>query len=409
MPEALVLLSGLSFLLANRRPLGSANPFQIYFAVWFSVFLVYSATRDTFIEPQPVFLFSILVTIAVAFALLVAFTSKKRAHWGRLPSINSISLNKRLFLGAQFATTLALGLVFVRAQALAGAASVFSGLGYIGLRSSITNDGQSFGILAYCFVPSFVLASLAIFLYRQREIGVAVLFMSLGTGLLYAYFSTGRTSILLFFCLTIIPLVIIGEIRARSLAIILFLLSVSFFYSAMMTGKGVSSEADFATNIASFADNLRGYTVAPLLALSTVFGHDLDPTFGQNSLRFFISVFYSLGLVETPPVPLIREFAYVPDATNVYTVYEVYIKDFLWIGLLIPPLFLIGHEFLYRKARIIGGVWIFYYSASVYPLLMQFFQDQYFSLMSQWIQIVFWYLLFLWNQRSTHQTELQHA
>lgn len=59
MLEALLLLTGIGLLLSSRQRMGPANPFQLYFSVWFSVFLGYSATRDTFIEPQPTFLFSI--------------------------------------------------------------------------------------------------------------------------------------------------------------------------------------------------------------------------------------------------------------------------------------------------------------------------------------------------------------
>jgi oligosaccharide repeat unit polymerase len=104
---------------------------------------------------------------------------------------------------------------------------------------------------------------------------------------------------------------------------------------------------------------------------------------------------YALGLSNIQPVALIKEFTYVPDLTNVYTVYEVYFRDFSYSGILIPPLFLVGHYWLYRKALLFGGVWIFYYSASVYPLVMQFFQDQYFSILSLWIQVAFWFWLIL--------------
>jgi oligosaccharide repeat unit polymerase len=131
------------------------------------------------------------------------------------------------------------------------------------------------------------------------------------------------------------------------------------------------------------------------LAFSQLFESSPSPDWGVHTFRFFIALQYVLGISAITPKPLVREFDFVPDPTNVYTAYDVYFRDFAYFGILVPPTFLILHYWLYRKAMRLGGVWIFYYSASVYPLVMQFYQDQYFSLLSMWIQIIFWYWIFL--------------
>jgi oligosaccharide repeat unit polymerase len=162
----------------------------------------------------------------------------------------------------------------------------------------------------------------------------------------------------------------------------------------------------FSENLESFLENLISYTIAPVLALFGLMNTELMLDYGLNSLRGLIAVLYSFGLIESPPVNLIKNYEFVPNPTNVYTVYEVYFRDFYYFGLLIPPLFLLVHWWLYAKALRIGGRWVFYYAASVYPLLMQFFQDQYFSLFSMWVQVGFWYWLFL---KSEKQNTLSHA
>lgn len=286
---------------------------------------------------------------------------------------------------------------------------MFTAAGYIGLRSAMTNEGKSFGILSYFFPLSFTLTSLSLILYHQKKIGIISLSISLITGLLYAYLSTGRTFILLLFCLSIFPLIVTRTIRVKSLLIYTPILFIAFVFVALMTGKGVSTNAGITENAQPLANSLRSYTIAPLLALSEIFNQEIDSDLGKNSLRLFFSIFYATGLTDTPPTPLIRDYVNTPDPTNVYTVYEVYIRDFLTAGLFIPPSFLLAHQFLYRKSSRNGGKWIFYYSTSTYPLLMQFFQDQYFSLISLWIQFAFWYFVFLEKRRSTGGSELRNA
>jgi oligosaccharide repeat unit polymerase len=179
-----------------------------------------------------------------------------------------------------------------------------------------------------------------------------------------------------------------------------------------MTGKGILIDEGLLENIDSLLENLRSYTIAPLLAFSKLVESNPPLGWGENTFRFFIALQHSLGLSNIQPVALIKDYAYVPDSVNVYTVYEVYFRDFFYSGILIPPLYLVGHYWLYRKALLFGGVWIFYYSASVYPLVMQFFQDQYFSLLSLWIQIVFWYWLIIVLPKSRlwiRELQLWHA
>jgi oligosaccharide repeat unit polymerase len=137
----------------------------------------------------------------------------------------------------------------------------------------------------------------------------------------------------------------------------------------------------------------------------------LEPkyAYGANTFRFFYALLFKIGISDVKPQELIREYMYIPDPINVYTVYENYYLDYSYYGMIIPGIFLIVHYLLYAKARRKSGVWTFYYASSTYPLIMQFFQDQYFSLLSIWLQVIFWYYLFIsLPEKKSYLTRLFH-
>lgn len=394
MLELLLLITFGGLMLASHRRMGLANPFQIYFLIWFLVFFGYYSSGNSFIKVQSEFLMLLLAAKSFAFLILITAFKTSSIKTKR----NNISLgeikNNKFILMAQVLVCLATPLAYKKALSLSGA-DIFSVLGYIQLRSAMTEDGQGFGILAYLSTLSYIVTSTSAILYATKSIGFMRLIFSIVVSLFYVYLGTGRTSVLLLLILIFIPLVILNLIHLKGIFIFSLLVVVLFVFIAGMTAKGISVEVGFIENLNSFIENIRGYTVAPFLALSQLANINFSIALGANTFRTFIALAYGLGLSDLQPIALIRGWAYVPDPTNVYTVYETYFRDFLYIGIIVPPLFLAAHWWLYRKAIKIGGIWVFYYSASVYPLAMQFFQDQYFSLFSTWVQIGFWYWLFV--------------
>ena len=86
---------------------------------------------------------------------------------------------------------------------------------------------------------------------------------------------------------------------------------------------------------------------------------------------------------------------------NVYTVHHPYIKDFGPLGGVLM-LFGLGflHSVVYRRATVHNphAIYVFLFALLLFPLLMQVFQDMYFTLLSMWLQygtygIVFFVLL----------------
>lgn len=369
-----------------------ANPFQIYFLIWFLVFAGYYSSSESYISISTYFVLIIWILSFFSFLLLLFFRHQQLPV--NFNVANYFNLSRRFLIFALIIVVLAMPFVYQRANELSGG-DIFSVEGYINLRRSMTEEGAGFGVLGYFSILACVVTAIKFydFLINRQDRWITI--VSLLVGLFYAYVGTGRTFFLLLFLLLIIPAVIRGSIGWRGIAVSFFILIVMFLVVAAMTAKGISVDAGVEDNIASILESLRSYTVAPFLAFHNLMESDPPLMWGQNSFRFFIAVLNFMGFEDAKPVALIRDYQFVPDPTNVYTVYEAYFLDFNYFGMIIPPLFLVGHWFLYRRALRLGGVWLFYYAASTYPLVMQFFQDQYLSLFSMWIQMVFWIWIFI--------------
>lgn len=399
MLEILIIANLLGFLVSLKSRMGAANPFFIYFAIWSAVFLGYYFSSHTF-NPVPASFFFLLFNACV-FALFILFI----AHGGRYKAAiefhnRKFKLRKNLVTLLQAACVVSLPFAYLKASALAAGNDIFSVLGYIYLRTSMTEDGLGLGPVNYFSILSYVICSIRVCQFFLDERRLYLTLAAVFVACFYAYINTGRTGVLLLTVLNVIPLVLRGAIRRRGILISAAILAAMFFLIALMTAKGVSAEASFGENIESLAFNLRAYTIAPTLAFSWLENTLSNFSYGLNSFRFVLSLINSLGFDGFEPPALIREYAFVPDATNVYTVYDVYFRDFAYIGIFLPPAFLIIHWVLYKRSAKHGGRWIFYYAASAYPLLMQFFSDQYFSLFSIWLQIAFWYWIFVKKDNS---------
>lgn len=395
MIEALIATLLFATILSSRKGVGTGNPFQIYFGTWLIIFVTYKISQDNYVSISPEFGFLLLLINAFAITIFLVLLALSRRHFSSPSQVPNLTINTRLLATTQMATLICLPIAFREATSLASGDDIFSMQGYVKLRASMTHEGHGFGLIAYISIIAHVIASLRFFMPRKNWRDWLYLIAALIASSFFIYISTGRTFALLVICLCAVPLIISGQSQLRGFIVGLGLTVILFSVITTMTNKGLAVDESFASNIESIRDSIKPYTVAPLLAMSTVFDGNIPHQYGENTFRFFISFLHASNLTTHPPVELIKEYVYVPLATNVYTVYEPYYRDFSVAGMFIPPFLLVLHWWLYKNARRIGGQWIFYYSASVYPLVMQFFQDQYFSAISMWIQISFWYWLFI--------------
>lgn len=376
------------FFAAKKQNLGSLNPFSWYFFSWGLAVISYVFLKNTFIPVAESF-FYILIAINLLIIATMVFLIKSSIIHG-FGAKNYFYINDKISIILQAVIMLAMPFAYQKANLLSGG-NIFTTDGYTQLRRSLTLYGDSFGVLAYFSTLSFAISSVRLFAYfRQGNLKWLTL-LSIAQSLFFVYINTGRTYALFFVLMVSVPLFLSGFLKTKGALIIIAGLLFSFVLIATLTEKGISSDGDAQGNIESILENLRGYTVAPLVAFSELIGSTDENSWGKYAFRFIFALLYSMNILQEAPISLMKEYAFVPDETNVYTVYETYYKDFGYIGLLSPVLFIIGHWFLYLKALNDGGRWIFYYATSLYPLTMQFFQDQYLSLVSTWIQVFVWY------------------
>lgn len=277
-------------------------------------------------------------------------------------------------------------LVWLKANALAAQGSTENFL--VNLRMAlIAEDGSgSYGALAY-----FLLVAFSGFFLRLVDFSSKV--FSLGTVIYfllcvyYATMATGRT----FFFLLVIPsfvlLAIFRKGRSGLMLYILMLISLLmiFFLLGFLMGRAGEDAQGF---LQVFWLYLLGGVTAFDYVLNNFSGSE---GLGFNVFRSFIAVFSAIGFDWDVPV-LIKGYVNVPAPTNVYTVFYPYYLDFGISFIIISQfLFAVFHQFFYSMA-VSGSRWgLLIFSVSVYPLLMQWFQDQYFSLATTFV--VFFALL----------------
>jgi oligosaccharide repeat unit polymerase len=395
MLNCLLMINLLGFILSNRLKMGILNPFKIYFLVWFLAIFGYYISRNTYTNISLEFVMLLFSVKVISFVLMFMVYSMRRDNPKYLRPLIIGEGKDQFLLIAQVVVTAALLLTYLKAVSLTGGEGIFTILGYSRLRLSMSAGGDAFGILKYFGILSFVVTSMTIFSFLNGKAKLIRLAFSIFVSLSYTYLTTGRTFILLLFCLTILPSMLVGAIRPRGILVSVIIISSVFIAISVMTAKGISTNNRLSENVQFFYEHIKGYTTAPIVAFSNLVESEPKPEWGENTFRFFKSLEYYFRITQTAPVSLIRDYTFVPLSINVYTVYDAYFRDFSIIGIFIPPFFLLIHYWLYSKASRYGGIWLFYYSASVYPLVMQFFEDQYLSLLSTWIQIAVWYWLFI--------------
>ena len=260
----------------------------------------------------------------------------------------------------------------------------------IDIRIKLTESGgsDSFGNLKYLLPIGFSFYFITIADNSKSLIskkGLGALFVCLA----YSILSTGRT----YLFLLVIPSIFIIALNrrylfsVRNIALSLAILFALFTVVGFVYGK-------IGENPSQFFETFSVYLLGGLGAYDQ-FSQSNAPGDGDYlyTMRSIYAIQSSMGYaVEVRP--LIMDYSFVPQPTNVYTVFFQYYLDF-GISLVLISQFLFGvvHSALYAAARRRNECAIIFYSLSAYPLFMQFFQDQYVTLLSQWV--IFSILIFL--------------
>lgn len=264
-----------------------------------------------------------------------------------------------------------------------------------GLRTELTYGTETIGPIVY--LSSFSYFGMAVqqyVYYKNRSTTNRLLFLaSFLLALTLAIFSTGRGPILWVLSIVLGMNFLHGKrFTFKSIVSVISVFIILFTMMGFVLNKGGSLDASLKENIKSSGEITASYLVASVNAFDMNLQNNTIPTYdGDNSLRLFKLIGKKLGVVnEVGSSELIQPFVFVPYSTNVYTIYDTYYSDF-GIGYMLSIVLILGffQGLVYYKAVNSKNIrFSIYYSLTLYPLLMSFFQDMYFSLMSTWIQII---------------------
>ncbi|QGS29973.1 O-antigen polymerase [Cupriavidus metallidurans] len=391
---ACVLMALVGLLISVKIGPGRGNPFTAFFCVWSAVTVGAFLAEDTFLTISEDFWAMLGAFLSIY--LGCALYSSLRARVLPVEShISTISYRDKFVDIGQIVSVIALPIIYLKASEIAEM-SVFSPAGYMALRAAfIAEVAASYGPIGYIVPVSFVIASIRLTQFLDKQTNKKNLAIAIAVALCMAYLTTGRTFFMMLFCFLLFPLIFRGKIKLGGVVIAGVVLAASFVMIALLTQRGVSATASVDDNVDGIIKTLRVYFLSPIFAMGSVFDGNGSATYGDYTFRFFYMLANVIGLnIEIPP--LIRDYVLIPDMTNVFTVMDPYYRDFGVGGVLIfAALSGLAHDALYEKAKSEGGPYIFIHAAFMFPLVMQFFQDMYMSLLSTWIQVVFWYMLFV--------------
>lgn len=216
-----------------------------------------------------------------------------------------------------------------------------------------------------------------------------MLITSVLLGFLYAVLSTGRTNFFLILIMAFASIIVKNKkIKIFSLIKFFGLGVLSFVLMGVFLNKGGDVDNSISQNFNLMIDSFLGYLIGPLCSLDVFVNTSFQLEYGQNSFRFFYAIFYKIGISSTPPSELVESFVHIPYPSNVYTIYKKYILDFGYLGsLYVMSLLGLVTTYLYKSSKKTHSIIIKYaYIISVYPIIMSFFNEQIFSILSQWIQ-----------------------
>lgn len=265
----------------------------------------------------------------------------------------------------------------------------------IGLRTELTYGDTDLGPIKYLTSFSyFVLAVQQYNYYRRRDLRSKTYFVtSLIFALFIAVLTTGRGPILWVFSILLGINYLLGrKFSVRSVGLTVGAFIIIFAFIGVIFQKGGSLNASLSDNVRESTEVTATYLVASINALDQNLHDNTLPDYsGDHSLRFFKAVGRAFGLFRNQEVAeLVQLFVFVPYPTNVYTIYNTYFSDFgVYYAFFIIALIGLVQTVIYYKAIQTRNIrYSIYFSMSLYPLLMSFFQDMYLSLISTWVQII---------------------
>lgn len=381
----------LVFLKLFRSP---ASPPVVFSMVWISgiilhIFFSFTLLPDLLPITTPVLLLFSLGIIAFGFGSFLAQPKSTQANAG---DFVEISFKLRVLLVLM--VLVILPFYVKRAIEIVVASEIESFL--MGLRWELNYGDADYGWYKYFILLSIVVYATCLIesIKKPSLPNVSLSIIAFLISLVYVVLFTGRTFFLMILVIYLFcKYLLSSNFSIKKLATFILLALIVFIGFGLFFNKGGNLDDSLAENLKSTTELTAIYLAGSLSAFQYEVTNLLEPGFsGVHSLRFFYLIGEKLGLALTPDfkASLIQEFVYIPYETNVYTFYSPYVRDF---GFLYPIFCLIIfgyiHTYTFIKAnKSLNPKMIIYCSLLMYPIVMSIFSDQYFTLLSTWLQII---------------------
>ncbi|NLD09188.1 MAG: oligosaccharide repeat unit polymerase [Xanthomonadaceae bacterium] len=203
--------------------------------------------------------------------------------------------------------------------------------------------------------------------------------------MIFVLYSAGKMAILT-------PIICYVAIRARR-GEINFIKLIPLFFIILIAMLILHYLRKSHGDITPLLQTLATYTYSPIIALGEV-----EPSsslhWGENTFRLLYALSYAFGISDIEPINLILNYSHIPTPTNVYTAIYIFYKDFGQLGV-IWGAFIYGiiYSILYNsfiKQKTISSI---IYLSALTPITLSFFSETLISLLSTYIQILFYTFL----------------
>ncbi len=162
-------------------------------------------------------------------------------------------------------------------------------------------------------------------------------------------------------------------------------LSVALIFSLFVVITLLRTDSSYNTDLSFLSDVLLIYSITSMPGLALTAHGASSPFFGYQTFRVIYLWLNKIGF-SLPISPVLLQFTYTPLPTNVFSYVKPYFTDFGYVGVFLLPL-IIGflNNYMFFRANK-GRLGSFILNALlIFPLIMQFFDDQYFRWFSNWI------------------------
>ena len=227
----------------------------------------------------------------------------------------------------------------------------------------------------------------------QKKVLKPYIIIICAMGFITAFMNATRNGMLFYFLPFTVAFMLSKEISPKKqikylgVAVFLFL-----GYYAFISFNKYSWAYDGSNNEDVLSSELLTYLSGSVIAFDHVIDSHAFTRMGANVFRFFIALSDTL-FGTNKAIRLAEEFETAYGlSTNVFTFYDFYLRDF-GIAFSIFMQFMVSciHGITYKLRNTVSG--LFFFSMLTYPLIMQFFQDQYMSLLSTWLQVIIVYFI----------------